>query len=90
MKAFTNISAKYTNFADIFSTDLVFKLFKHTGINNHTIKLVNCQQTFYGLIYSLKPVELEIQKTNIETNLANGFLRLFKSLINIPIFLTKS
>ena len=57
----------------------MFELPKHTGINNHATKLVDgCQQPLYGPIYNLEPVELEILKAYIETNLANGFIRLSK------------
>ena len=74
-EACTKVSAEYLDFADVFSLDLVSKLPKHTGINDHAIELVNGQQPPYGLIYSLKPMELEILKTYIETNLANGFIK---------------
>ena len=37
----TKISAKYSNFADVFSLDLTFELPKHTEINNHGIELVD-------------------------------------------------
>ena len=73
-EAFTKISAKYLDFADIFSPNLAFELPKHTGINDHAIKLVDGQQLPYGLIYSLGPVELETLKAYIETNLANKFI----------------
>ena len=52
-KAFTKIFTKYADFAKIFFPDLASKLFKYTGINNYTIKLVNSQQLFYGFIYNL-------------------------------------
>ena len=35
------ISNEYTDFADVFFPNLAFKLPEHTGINKHTIKLVN-------------------------------------------------
>ena len=76
----------YAKLADVFSPDLTSKLFKYIGINNRAIKLVNGQQILYGLIYSLKPVELEILKAYIKTNLANGFIRTFKSFTKAPIF----
>ena len=78
-KALTKIPAKYSEFADIFSPDLATKLPKHTKINDHTIKLVDSQQPPYGPIYSLRPIKLETLKAYIETNLANGFIRLLKS-----------
>ena len=77
-KALTKVPAKYSDFADIFSADLVSKLLEHTGINKHAIELVNGQQPPYGSIHSLGPVELEILKAYIETNLANRFIRLSK------------
>ena len=74
------VFAKYSDFADVFSPDLASELPKHTGINNHTIKLVNsCQQLPYGPIYSLRLVKLETLKAYIETNLANKFIRPSKS-----------
>ena len=77
-EAFIKVFAKYAKFIDVFFPNLAFKLPKHIGINNDTIKLVNSQQPPYGLIYSLEPIELEILKAYIETNLANRFIRLFK------------
>ncbi len=38
-EAFTEISSKYANFADVFSPKLTVELPKHTSINNHAIKL---------------------------------------------------
>ena len=35
------IPTEYLDFGDIFSPDLVSKLPKHIGINDHTIKLVD-------------------------------------------------
>ena len=85
-EAFTKVPAKYLDFANVFSPDLVSELPKHTEINDHAIKLVNgYQQPPYGPIYSLKPVELEIIKAYIKTNLANGFIRLSKSPAVTPI-----
>ena len=40
-KALTKISAEYSDFADIFSSNLVSKLPKHTRINNYAIELVD-------------------------------------------------
>ena len=78
-KAFTKVFAKYSDFADVFSSDLVSKLPKHTRINDHAIELIDAQQPPYEPIYSLGPVELEILKAYIETNLANGFIKPSKS-----------
>ena len=40
-KAFTKVPNKYIDFADVFSRKLAAKLFKHTIINNYTIKLLD-------------------------------------------------
>ena len=84
-KALTKVSAKYSDFADVFSPDLAFELLKYTRINNHAIKLVNSQQLLYEPIYSLGPVELKALKAYIKTNLANGFIRLSKFSASILI-----
>ena len=36
----TKVSVKYSDFVDVFSLDLASELPKHTGINDHAIKLV--------------------------------------------------
>ena len=85
-KAPTKISAEYSNFADVFSPNLVSELPKHSRINNHIIELVNkCPQPPYGPIYSLELVKLETLKAYIETNLANGFIKPSKSFASAPI-----
>ena len=78
-KALAKVSAKYSNFADVFSLDLVSKLLEHTRINNHAIKLVDGQQPPYKPIYNLEAIELETLKAYIETNLANSFIKRSKS-----------
>ena len=55
----TKVPDKYANFADVFSPNLAAELPEYTGINDHTIKLVNDQQPPYGPIYSLGLLELE-------------------------------
>ena len=54
-------------------------------MNEHAIELEEGKQPPFGPIYSLGPVELEILKTYIETNLANGFIWPSKSLAGAPI-----
>ena len=88
-KVLTKISAKYSDFADVFSSDLAFKLPKYNEINNYTIKLVDGQYLSYRPIYSLELVELEILKAYIEINLANKFIRLSKSPANALIFFNR-
>ena len=85
-KAPTRVSAKYFDFANIFSLDLASELPEYTGNNNHAIELVNgCQQPPYGSIYSLRLVGLEILKAYIKTNLTYGFIRPCKSPAGAPI-----
>ena len=76
----TKVSAKYSDFTDVFSLVLASELSKHTGINDHAIELVDgCQQPSYGPIYSVELVELDTLKAFIKTNLANGFIKPSKS-----------
>lgn len=42
-KTLIKISAKYTNFADVFFPDLAPIFPEYTEINNHAIKLINSQ-----------------------------------------------
>ena len=79
------VPAKYSDFADVFSSDLASELPKHTGINNPAIESVNGQQPPQRPIYSLEPVKLEILKAYIEINLANDFIRPSKSSADAPI-----
>ena len=81
----TGILAKYSDFSNVFSSDSAAELPEHTEINDHPINLLDDKQPPYGLIYSLKPIELETLKTYIEANLANNFIRPSKSLAGAPI-----
>ena len=54
-------------------------------MNEHAIKLEKGKQPLFGPIYSLGPVELEMLKTYIKTNLANGFIRPSKFPAGAPI-----
>ncbi len=88
-KVSTKVLSKYTDFADVFSSKLAIKLPKHTEINNHTIELIDDQQSLYGSIYHLASVELETLKTYIKNNLANNFIRPSISSTRAPIFFDK-
>ena len=88
-KTSTSVSPKYTDFADVFFKDLAIELLEHTKINDHTINLIEDYKPHYRSIYRLAPIELEILKTYIETNLANSFIKPFKFPIGIPIFFVK-
>ena len=67
-EAFTKVFSKDADFADVFSLKLVTKLSEYTGINDHTIEFVNDWQPLYGLINSLRPMELETLKAYIKNN----------------------
>ncbi len=51
--------------------------------------LVDDWQPLYGSIYSLRLVEFKILIIYIKNNLANGFIRLSKSLAGAPILFDK-
>ena len=84
-KALTEVPAEYSDYSDVFSAENAAKLLENTGINEHAIELEEGKQPPFGPIYSLGPVELETLKTYIKTNLANGFIRPFKSPAGAPI-----
>ena len=79
------VPVEYLDFADVFSEKSANVLPKQIGANEHVIKLEEGKQLPYGGMYSLEPVELEIFKTYIKTNLANGFIWTSKSLAGAPI-----
>ena len=54
-------------------------------MNEHTIELEEGKQPPFRPIYSLGPVELEILKTYIKTNLANGFIYPSKFPVEVPM-----
>ena len=85
----TSIFIEYSDFVDVISLELASELPEYNGINDYTIELVDNRQPPYGLIYSLRLIELKTLKTYIETNLANGFIRPSKFLVWAPIFFDK-
>ena len=83
------VPIEYSDFADVFSKKSANVSPERTRANDHAIKLEKGKQPPYGPIYSLGPVELEIFKTYIKTNLANGFIRALKSLAGDPILFVR-
>ena len=73
-KAPTKILVEYSDYSNIFSAEYVAELPENAGINKYVIELEEDKQLSFELIYSLGPVKLEILKTYIKTNLANGFI----------------
>ena len=55
------------------------ELHKNTGMNKHTIDLINGKQLLYKPIYIFSLVELATLKIYIKTHLKTGFIRPFKS-----------
>ena len=84
-KAPIEIPAKYSDNSDVFSAEHAAELLENIRINKHAIKLVEGKQPSFEPIYSLRLVELKTLKTYIGTNLANGFIRSFKSPAGAPI-----
>lgn len=84
-KAPVKVPNGYSNYANFFSSKVTVKLFNYTEINNHAIDRKWDKQPPYWLIHSLKPVELETLKANIETNLKNDFIWPSKSPAVTPI-----
>lgn len=84
-ETFTTVLPKYSNFTNIFSSELVAELPKHMKINNYAIGLINVKQLPYEPIYSLGPVKLENLKTCDEINQSNSFIKSSKSLTSTLI-----
>lgn len=74
------IPAKYLDFTNVFSKELVTESSKHFDIIKFLINLESNKQPPYGSIYRLGLVELKIFKTYIVINLANGFIWQLKVL----------
>ena len=88
-EAFTKVLVEYSDYNNVFSAEYTAKFSENTRINEYIIKLEEGKQPLFGLIYSLGPVELEILKTYIKTNLANKFIWPFKSPTKAPILFDK-
>ena len=73
------IHIEYSDFSDFISSDSVAELLDDTRIINHFINLLDNKQLPYSSIYSLGLVKLELLKTYIRVNLANSFIKPFKS-----------
>ena len=78
-KVCTEVSTKYSDNSNVFLAENAIKLPENIEINEHIIQLKKSKQLLFDAIHSLRPIELEILKIYIETNVANGFIQLFKS-----------
>ena len=84
------IPTKHLDFANIFLKKLANVFLKQTKVNKYAIELEHGKQLPYKSIYILGQVELETLKTYIKNNLANGFIKASKLLIDATIlFLCK-
>ncbi len=62
---------------------------ENTGINKHTIKLIERKQPSYRPIYTLNSMELRTLKAYIKPHFKTRFIRPFKSPPSAPIFFNK-
>ncbi len=88
-KVCIEIPAEYSDYGDVFSSDLAMELPENTGINELVIELLDGKQPPYKPIYTLSPVELETLKTYIETHFKTGFIQPSKSPVKAPILFDK-
>ena len=88
-KALNLVPAEYSDYSNISLAENAVEHSENIGMNKHAIELEKGKQPPFSPIYSLGQVEWETLKTYIETNLANGFIRLFKSPAGAPILFDK-
>ena len=88
-KAFTEVLTEYSDYSNIFSAENAVELPENTEMNEHAIELEEDKQLPFGPIYSLGPVEWETLKNYLKINLANSFIRPFKSLARAPILFNR-
>lgn len=73
-KASTEILAKYSDYANVFSFDLVMELPENMGMNKYVIEFKDEKQPPYRPIYTLSSVKLKTLKTYIKTHLKPWFI----------------
>lgn len=81
-----NVFKEYANFLDVFSKKSTVLLSDCLNINKPKIDLKASKQPPSRSIYNLGLIGLKNFKTYIEGNLANKFIRLFKSSAKVYIF----
>ena len=86
----TKVPAEYSNYSNVFSSKNAAELPENTRMNQNAIELEEGKQSPFESIYSLGPVELEMLKTYIKTNLANSFIWPSKSPVRHLSCLIKS
>ena len=83
------VPTEYLDFADVFLKKSANVFPERTGANKHVIELKEGKESPYRPIYSLAPVELEVFKTYIKTNLLNGFIQVSKSPAGVLILFVR-
>lgn len=66
------------------------ELLENTGINKHTIDLIDEKEPPYRLIYTFSPIELETLKAYIKTHLNTWIIGPCKSSAGTPILFVKN
>ena len=90
MKKQLNIDlAEHLEFVDLFLKKLAIKLPNYLTINKNNIDFKKDNQLAYKLIYCLRFIELETFKIFIKINLANSFIKPFKSFVGVLISFLK-
>lgn len=80
------MSTEYSNYDIVFFFNLAMKLPENTNINKHVIKLVDCKQLSYSLIYTLSLEKLKNLKAYIKAQQKSRFINLSRSPIGASIF----
>lgn len=75
---------KYSDYTNTFIYKFLEKFLEYND-SNYIMRLYKKKQLFYGIVYSLKSIKLEILKVYIKTNLIYGFIWPSKSFICILI-----
>ena len=70
---------EYFDYSNVFLVKNTIEFSKNSRINKHIIESKKDKQPPFRFIYNLRLLKLEILKIYIEINLANGFIRFFKS-----------
>lgn len=79
------IPAEYLDFSDVFPGEKALVLLELIKLNQYAIKLQDSQQPSFRPIYRLGPIKSKTLKTYIKTNLANGFICRYKSIVSVFI-----
>ncbi len=82
-----NIPKVYRDLVDVFSPSNANFLPPHRD-EDHAIDLKPEKTPPFGLIYNLSEYQLKTLRESLDENLANGFIRPFKSSAGVPVLFT--